>query len=189
MKKAQHFLFLGLLGVAPLAAADLSYTYLGAGYVIDGEVDGINVDLDGFSFAGSFAVGENFYILGNAQMLETDPGDADVDRIDLGAGFHTPIAPGMDFDGSLAYSDVEIGRFDGDGFQLRGGVRGKPNEFFEWGAHLVYEDLDFDDLGSDSDVGYDLNARYFFSGTLSAGLNLRDVSDIETMTINVRFDF
>ncbi|MCW8195130.1 hypothetical protein F6455_10065 [Proteobacteria bacterium 005FR1] len=185
MKKTKHLLLASMIVAAPMASAELSYTYVTAGYVIDGEVDGTSFDLDGLTLGGSFAVREDVYIFGNYQALETDPGNIDVDRIDLGAGFHTPIAENIDFDVSLAYSDIEIGSADGDGFQLKGGLRGMPSSVFEWNAYLVYEDIDFDD----SDTGYELAGRYFFAENISAGLTLRNVSDLETMAVNVRFDF
>jgi hypothetical protein len=189
MKKAKYLLLTSLIGVAPLASAELSYDFVRVGYVFDGEVDRTNVDLDGFSFGGSLTVTEDVYAFGNYQALETDPGDADVDRIDLGAGFHTPIAENIDFDISLAYSDIEIANFDGDGFQLKGGLRGMPSSVFEWSAYLVHEDFDFDNFNSDSDTGFELEGRYFFQDGISAGITLRDVSELETLAINVRFDF
>lgn len=184
MKKAKHLLLASVLTVTPaFAFADLSYNYLSAGYVFDGEFDAAGVDLDGFAFGGSFAVINNVYLFGNYQMLETDPGDVDFDRFDLGAGFHTPVADNIDLDISLAYTDIEIGSFDDDGYQLKAGVRGLPSNVFEWSAYLVHEDI------NESDTGFELGARYFFVDDMSAGLALRDVSDVETLAINFRVDF
>ena len=189
MKRTKYLLLACFIGASPWAAAQLSYTNVGAGYVLDGEYDLIGVDLDGFMFSGSVAVTPNVYILGDVQFLESDPGNVDFDRIDLGVGYHMPVGSNVDFDGSFSFSDIEVGSLDGDGFQLQGGLRGMPTSQFEWSAYLIYEDLDLDNIGGDSDVGFSVGGRYFFSSHASVGGNLRDVSDVETLTVSVRFDF
>lgn len=189
MNKMKYLLVTCLAGISPWAAAELSYTNVGVGYVLDGEFDLVNVDLDGFAISGSVAVADSFYVLGEYQSLETDPGNADLDRINVGVGFHTPVGSYVDFDGSFSYSDIDVVNVDGNGFQLQAGLRGMPTGEFEWGAYLIYEDLDLDNLGGDSDTGYSFGGRYFFANNASVGANLRDVSDVQTLTIGLRFDF
>ncbi len=189
MKARKYLLLGGLLLVAPWASADLSYTNATLGYVVDGDIDGSSVDVDGLQLSGKFAFNENFFVLGNFERLETDPGNTDLDRFDIGAGYHTPLNDIVDIVGSIAYTDVEVGSFDGDGFTITGGLRAMPSSVVEVSADLVYEDIDIDGVSDDSDTGFQVEGRYFFSNTLSGGLKYRDVRDLETLAINVRFDF
>ncbi len=189
MNVTKFFVLGGLLLAAPLASADLSYSNATIGYVFDGDIDGTSVDVDGFVFSGRYAVNENIFLLGNYQQLETDPGNLDIDRFDIGVGYHSPVTEQIDVVGTFSYSDVEVANIDGDGFEFTAGLRGMPNSMLEFGAYLVYEDIDSDNAGSDSDTGFALEGRYLLGNNISAGLNYRDVSDLQTFSINARFDF
>lgn len=172
---------MGLVAMSHWASADVSYTNFGVGY-IDG--DYFDVDVDGFELRGNFALNSDFHLLAGLQSLDADVG-GDVDVLNFGAGWHTAFSPNMDFVATASILDVDIGNFNTDGIRLTGGFRGMPSSEFEFLANLVFEDID----DVDDDTGYEIGGRYFVKQDTSVGVTLRDVSDLETFRIDIRFDF
>jgi len=180
MKKMKIIALAGLLSVAPWAAADLSYTNFSVGYV-DG--DFFDVDVDGFDLRGNFALNSSFHLLAGYSALDADGGDIDI--LGFGGGWHTGLSETLDFVATASILDVDFDNFSSDGVRLTGGIRAQPSSEFEFYADFVYEDIDdFDD-----DTGYDIGGRYFFNTDTSAGIALRDVNDLETLRLDIRFDF
>lgn len=180
MKKINITLLAGLVSVSQWAAADLSYTNFSVGYV-DG--DFVNTDIDGFYLGGSFSINSDIFLLANYAAL--DANSSDIDRLRFGAGYRIGINQDIDFVTTFSILDFDNGNNSSDGYQLTGGIRGKLNREIEYFADIVKEDIDdFDD-----DVGIELGARYFFTRENSVGVSIRDVNDIDTFKIDVRFDF
>ena len=172
--------------------SDLSYTYVGLAYQT-GEV--LNEDFSGFGVSGSAALNESIFVIGNYNRMTSDDkynvgfgsDDIEVTQFDLGLGFHTPVAKNIDFVASLSYADAEIKYFgnkaDGNGYLLNAGIRAKPTEMLEFGAAINYADIE-----DDGETGYSLSARYFAAPTLSIGLGYGSADDIDTLSLDVRFD-
>ena len=182
MKKMKIAMLTTLLAASPWAFADLNYTNFGVGYV-DGDYN--NADVDGFEIRGSFALNNNFHLLASYDALDVDPGGVDLDILAFGGGWHTDIAVNLDFVATAAILDVDVGNFSTDGIRATGGVRGLLSKEVEFSADLVYEDID--DI--DDDIGYEIGGRYFVNRDMSLGVTLRDVNDIDTLRLDIRFDY
>lgn len=184
MKKFKITFVAGLLAISNWAFADVSYTNFGVGYV-NGDFG--NADADGFQLRGNFAINSSVYLLADYTALDIDgPGtDDDLDILNFGAGWHTGLNEVVDFVATASILDVDRSSSNADGLRLTGGVRGLAGNEFEFGAHLVFEDID----DAENDTGFEFEGRYFFSGDASVGFTLRDVSDLEVFRIDVRFDF
>lgn len=184
MNKIKIALLTGLISVSPFAAADLSYTNFGVGYV-DG--DWFNADSDGFQLRGSFALNSDLFLLGSYDALDVDAGigSFDLDILAFGVGYRNTLSSDMDFVATASILDVDIGIGSTDGIRLTGGVRGMANSEIEYTANLVYEDID----DVDDDIGFEIGGRYYFTRENSFGVTLRDVNNLETLRLDVRFDF
>ena len=180
MKKINLALLASLVLVSPWAAADLSYTNFSVGY-IDGDIR--SADIDGFDLRGSISINSDIFLLANYSALDSN--GVDIDLLRFGAGYRTALTEDIDFVTTFSILDFDNGNNSSDGYQLTGGIRGKANREIEYSAELVKEDIDdFDD-----DIGIEVGARYFFTRENSVGVSLRDVNNIDTFRISVRFDF
>lgn len=121
---------------APTASA-FNYTYVEGGYV-DVEIDGF--DDSGLRAAGSFGVAPNVALIGEY----ADVGD--LSQMSLGAIYHAPLMPTLDWFAGGSYENVDIDNYDDDsGFGLRGGLRWKlPALPLELIPEVRYVDV-FDD--------------------------------------------
>ena len=172
--------------------SDLSYTYVGLAYQT-GEV--LNEDFSGFGVSGSVALNESVFLIGHYSDLTSDDkyhvgfrsDDIEVTQFDLAVGFHTPVAKNIDFVASLSYADAEIKYFgnkaDGNGYLINAGIRAKPTDILEFGAAINYADIE-----DDGEAGYTLYARVFAAPKLSIGLGYGSADDIDTLSLDVRFD-
>lgn len=182
MKKMKIAALTSMLLASQWAAADLSYTNFGVGY-IDGDI--FNADLDGFEVRGNFALNSSFHLLGSYSALDQEPSGLDLDVLSFGAGWHTELNPNLDFVATGAVLDVDNGFISDNGIRLTGGVRGLAGEQFEFSGDIVFEDIDdFDD-----DIGIEVSGRFFIDRDLSIGLTKRDVNHIDTIRLDIRFDY
>lgn len=159
-----------MIPTAAMAAGDLSYTYIEAGYLVQ-DVDMYednqifnNVledfdDGDGFEIEGSVAFTDNFFGFGNYSKTSADftfvddaglriPRGQDVKTLTVGVGYNRPIAVGQgqtDFVARAAYFDSDYGDFN---------LGADDNEINEW------DDVDnaFNDLSEDASDGFKLDA-------------------------------
>lgn len=183
-----------LLGVlfcccSALANADVSYTNFGVG-IVDGDIFGRGAD--GFDLRGSFGFLDNFHAYASFQTLDTRiniPGvgviDADVDRFDIGGGYHRELVQDLDFVATFGIVDFDNGNGSSDGIQASAGVRGSLDNYIEYSVEAVYENLD--DI--DSDTGLQLGARYYLTRFNSVGLTIRDVGGFDLVRLDFRFDY
>ena len=136
-----------VLFAVPAFAADLNYNYVEFGYQrVD--VDGASEDADGFGIAGSFEVGENWFVAASYAQAEWEEAgfDLDYDTLSVGLGYHVGISDNVDFYGSLSWLRVDasiggLGSADEDGYGATIGLRGMVGDNVELSGHLGYADL------------------------------------------------
>jgi len=189
MKKCKLGVLLGFCFCSALTHAGPSYTNFGVG-LVDGDFFGRSAD--GFDLRGSFAFLDNFYAYASYQTLDTRvniPGlgvlDVDVDRFDIGAGYHRELVSDLDFVASLGIIDFDNGNRTSDGFQASAGIRGTLDDYIEFSAEAVHENLD----DADSDTGIQLGARYYLTRFNSVGVTVKDVGGFDLIRVDFRFDY
>lgn len=170
-----------------VALAEFTYSNVEVSF-IDVELDGAaNVEGDGFEIAGSYDLSNRLFLFGEWQDQSFDF-DIDGRSLELGAGLKHEINPDLDFVGTLSFMDIELdtgfGSAEDDGLALGGGIRSRLGDSFELDAMLRYIDLD-----QDSDTGFSLGGRYYFSQNLalSFGTDMHDNAD--TLRVGFRAEF
>lgn len=170
----------------PDAPSHFHYTFAELN-LFTGEVD--DEDADGFQLAGSYAFQPNLHIVGSFTTSDIDVpgGDADLDVLALGIGYHMPVMDKMDLVAELQLLHGEIdfsgGDDDDNGWSLGAGVRYWVADQVELNGGLEHVDL-FDD-----DTGLLLGGRYYFNDRISAGLGIELFDDVETIGLGVRMHF
>jgi hypothetical protein len=178
-----------LAGLAPsLAFAEMNYTKLEVS-LLDVERDSIvNVDGDGFAFAGAYELNDKIHLFGEWQDQSLDAG-IDGRSIEVGAGYSHGFSDTLDFVGTLSYMDAEVkvGNLtaDDDGLALGGGIRTRVSDSFEVDAGLKY--VDFDDSGSDT--GFSVGGRYYLNDSMAVGANAEFNDYADTLRIGFRWEF
>lgn len=161
-----------------LAMADgVSYDY------IQGGIQDYDDQFDGLEFEGSMSFNQNWY--GKAELMkgETNVGNADVDRIRLNVGFHTPINNSVDFVAEAGFEDYEIGGFDDSGFNALAGFRGMASQNFELGGYAQYSDV----LESTDLI---VEGRYHFNRNMSVGVEVGNDDELDNhYGANFRYSF
>jgi outer membrane protein assembly factor BamA len=178
-----------LVFAAPAFAGDLSYNYVQLGYQkIDFDDDiapGVSIDGDGFGIAGSFEIGESWFVgLGYAKS-DFDFG-IDLEQTSLGLGWHGPISDKADVFATLSYVQAEVsasgfGSVDDDGYGVSVGVRGMVSERFELGGSLGYVDF-----GDGDGTSFGANALYSITETFAAGVFVETDDDITSYGVGLR---
>jgi len=181
--------FLLLMGLSAGAAAEgLNYNFIELGY---GRVDieDADIDGDGFSVGGSFAVSDEFHLFGNYSTADFDF-DVDFTQFDLGIGFNTAIADNIDVVAKLSYEYVEIeasgfGSEDDNGYGIGIGLRALVSPQVE--LHGGVDHVDLSDSGSDTSLvaGF----RFNFMERFSVGLAGSWGDDFSTYTLAGRMYF
>ncbi|HEX7028867.1 MAG TPA: outer membrane beta-barrel protein [Gammaproteobacteria bacterium] len=193
MNKFFVMLALAFLGASFAGASDLSYTNVAIGYQ-QGEIG--DQDHSGIGVFGNFAVNDSLFVLAGYSALESDDevntgfGSGTIDRtaLNLGLGFHAPIADKADFVTSVAYSDQEAEfagmTSDGNGYVLSAGVRALPTGKVELNAFVNYADIE-----DESDTAVAASARYAASPAVSFGLTFSSADDADIVTLDGQYAF
>jgi len=170
-------------------SSGLSYDYAELTWVnAETDLDGGDLDGDGFALNGSYEFAPNFHVFGGFASLDLD-GPFDTTAFEIGAGYHQPIANGTDFVGRLSYIDGEVdtpfGDADDSGFGLSAGFRHIFTPEIQAAAFLNHADLD--DSGSETSV--EVFGEYFFTPEFTAGLSLEFGDDATVWSIGGRWYF
>ena len=171
----------------PAMAADVSYSYLEAGYVAN-EIDDFDVDGDGYLVRGSVGIGKSFYVLASYADADYDF-DIGAETLQIGGGVHWPLNPNLDALIELAYVDynVDVGGLGSggeDGYTFASGVRGRVAE--KWDVRV---DLRFTDVGSSEDTSVFAGARYYLTPQFALGPDVGLNGDGFTWGVFLRYDF
>lgn len=181
-----------VLAMATPAIADQpSYNFIVAGYQtveFDNPFGG-DVDGDGFAIGGSYAVAENWHIIGGYTSLGFDFG-IDLNELVIGGGYHTAISDTTSAFAELAYVNAEVdaggaGNVDDSGFGFSVGLRSNVTERVELSGFLSY--VDFGDGGDATSVGG--GAWYLVNDTIEIGVTAEFDEDVTGFGIGGRFFF
>jgi hypothetical protein len=201
------------------AAEDLSYSYLELDYInlnIDevGNSGSVLDDLDnggGWGLRGSLEIAPNWFAFGQYSVTDADASfiddqnlffraNTDINRLDLGAGFHNPVSAKTDLVLRLAYTDIDTDGFNfggtgnisfgdlnedsSDGFFIDAALRSQLREHIEGSVGLRYTDLQ--QIDNISIIG---NLMYEFSPSMGLNLGLEAGDKISHLLIGLRFNF
>jgi hypothetical protein len=174
-----------LLAGSYASAQGVSYNYLELGYQ--------RVDLDngptgdGFSLGGSVSFTESWYAVAGYGTADFNFG-ADLDQINIGAGYHLPLSENTDLFAELAYIDVSAGA-DGfvglgdNGFGVTIGARGMLTPRFELRGTAGYFDLG----GGADGTALGVEGWYSFGGKFAAGITANFEEDVTSLGLAVRW--
>lgn len=177
-----------MLGVSVSAAAqELSYSYVQAGFQ-QYDFDDINVDGDGFTFGGSVALNDSWYIVGGYASADLDF-SVDFNQLSLGAGYHSPLSNNTDWFAELAYVNAEFegfgGSADDSGYGVTLGARGMLSPDFELLGAITHTDL-----GDGADgTAISVAGWYNVAGNIAVGLTASFDDDVTTYGIAGRLYF
>ena len=142
-------------------------------------------DGDGLELRGSYALDENWFVLG--AWREVDFGPVDGRQLELGAGYAWQYRPGLDLIGAVKYIDVDVdGPFvsgDDNGLGLSAGFRHWLSPIIEWRGAVHHQRLD------DSDTYLELAGDYYLNDRISVGLSLEFAGDLDVLSIGGRWFF
>jgi hypothetical protein len=166
---------------------DFDYTFVQVGFLdADADVGPFDVDGDGFSVNGSFALRNNVHLVAGFTDQDYDRG-IDSRLLSFGAGFNTPLSSKLDFVADLSYVDAEVatlqGSADETGYDIRAGVRALVHSKVELEGRVSYLDLD----GSETSVH--VGGRYYFNDKFAVGAGLVDNDGGLGWNIGVRAEF
>jgi len=165
------------------ALADVSYSYLGAGYGAL-KPDGIS-RLDGYNLEGSVAVHENVHLIATNLRAKDSPVTAHRTRV--GAGYNVPLNSQFDMVGRLGWSFAKVdvsgfGSAKDDGVFGQAGVRGMATDALEVNAFLTYDD-------TEEKVSADLGAVYHFTPQFGGTAGYTYSSEVQTWNLGLRYNF
>lgn len=146
-------------------AQDLNYSYLQLNYgTVD--IDDLSVDGDGFGLDLSFALTDEFYIVGNYETAGLDF-SVDLTRWNAGVGFNSDIGENLDFIAELSYMyaevDAGIASADDSGILGRVGVRGAVSNVVELQGAARYDEIS-------EEFSFDAGALFNFNETFALGI-------------------
>lgn len=169
--------------VPAAALADVSYSYVGAGYMAF-KPDGIS-RLDGFGIEGSVAVHDNVHLIANYLRAKDSP--FTVNRTRVAAGYNMPLNSQVDVVGRLGWSFAKlsasnIGSAKDDGVFGQVGVRGMATDALELNGFLTYDDVE-------DKVSVDVGGVFNFTPAISASAGYTYSSNLQTWNIGLRYNF
>ena len=198
MLSKKKYLFITLLFATSFNyayARDLSYNYIAAGYsTFEDSSLGIDLDGDGFSFAGAFEINENLAGTASFSNAETDPVlgvTLEQDFTAFGLIAHTPVSPTTDIFGSFRIVMIDVSASDGfttvsdddTGNAISVGIRSLVNDNMELNAGFVRIDA-FDDSSTSTGFG----AKFFISDTAALTADYSTGDDVDTWTFGLFFE-
>jgi hypothetical protein len=181
--------WLPVAGFAQEAPSQLEYTYVELAYdESDFEVaGGGDVDGDGLTLSGSFAITDEWHAFASYGNADLDFG-IDIDTWAIGAGYRYPLRDDTDLYGRVLYISSETDvpgpfDFDDDGLGLQFRIRSLVTDVLELEGGIQYIDV------GDNDTSLQAGARYHFTDALSAGVGLTFAGDTDGISINARYTF
>ncbi len=160
---------------------DLSYSYA--------ELRFVDVDFrggDGLRLNGSYALDNNWLIVGGVTTLDFD-NNVDLTVLELGAGYVWKYSDDFDLTSTLRIVRTDVDdagvSTDDTGFALSAGIRGLLSPEFQIRGTVNHVNLD------NSDTYLELAGDYYFSERFSAGATLEFAGDTDAFTIGARWYF
>jgi hypothetical protein len=170
-------------------ASDLSYSYLELAYFeSDTDIEGTDLDGDGYGFLFSNGIAENLAIFFSYEDQEFDF-DFEGDARSLGVDYHTPFSDTGDIVVSFALVDVEVsqptlGSDDDTGNVIQFGLRNRVSETAEVGAFVSRVDV-FDD----TETSFGFNLALGAKDGVQAKLGYSTSDDTDVLSIGIRVNY
>ena len=160
---------------------DLSYNFAELRYVDVDDSDG-----DGFRLGGSFAVDDNWIIVGSYTSLDFS-NNVDGTLLEVGGGYVWHYSDDFDLvsKATLIRADVDtpFGDADDNGFALSAGLRGFVAPRFELRGFVNHINL------ANNDSFLQVAGDYYFTDQVSAGVSLDFGGDSDNFTLGARWYF
>ena len=183
------------VAASSVTAGNFNYTFAELGYR---NVDGDDMEADGFRASFSFAATEHFQVVGDYSRLWLDDMDGassvdvDIDEFKIGFGGHYPVTDKIDAVGQITYVDDE---YTGDavpddlgyktnintsdeGYEATLYGRIQASKKFELTPHLVHRDV-----GPDSETGFGLGLIYQLNRNFGLRFRATQFSDDNTTNL------
>jgi hypothetical protein len=177
------------------SAGGFNYTFAELGYR---NVDGDNIEADGFRASFSFGATEYIHVVGDYSRLfvddmdEASSVDVDIDEFKIGFGGHYPVTEKIDAVAQITYVDDE---YTGDavpddlgyktnintsdeGYEATLYGRIQASKKFELTPHLVHRDV-----GPDSETGFGLGLIYQLNRNFGLRFRATQFSDDNTTNL------
>lgn len=171
---------------AAAQAADISYSFIDAGYVTT-DIDGIGDSADGFLLRGSLEITDQVFVFAGYTSQSID--GLDVNDYGVGVGYAWSISDRADIYGKVGYvrAEADLAGFslEDDGYGLGVGIRGRVLDQLELEGAVNYTDLS--DLGDDT--SFAAAARWYFTGQFAVGVEAVLGEDATSYGIGVRWNF
>lgn len=173
---------------ASAGAQGFDYNYLTFGYG-NTDFDEVNVDGDGFTLGGSYAISDNLHLFLDYNSADLDL-NIDATTWGAGIGYNTSVSDDIDLIAKLSYEYIEldaplVGSVDDSGLGLGVGLRFAATSELELNAGINW--IDYSDSGSDT--AFEAGGWYNFTEAWSLGLNGEWSDDVSTYTVSGRFNF
>ncbi|MFW2374579.1 MAG: hypothetical protein ACN4GM_15745 [Gammaproteobacteria bacterium] len=167
-------------------AADFNYTWGQVSYDdVSLDISGLrNIDGDGLTFSGAYEVTPVVYVKGSISMWDMDFG-VDVDYLQFGAGYHTPVNNKTDAVFEFSFGDLDIDSTSIDSWTLSAAVRHQIDNKLELDGAIGLTDYDNDD----TEVFLAFNALYSFKKDIAGIFKFRTEDNIDIVSFGVRFYF
>jgi len=183
------------VAASSVTAGNFNYTFAELGYR---NVDGDNMEADGFRASFSFAATEHFQVVGDYSRLWLDDMDGassvdvDIDEFKIGFGGHYSFTDKIDGVAQVTYVDDQYtGKAVPDGLGYKKNIntsdegyevtmfgRVQATKNFELTPHVVYRDV-----GPDSDTGLGLGLVYRLNRNFGLRFRATQFSDDNTTNL------
>jgi hypothetical protein len=183
------------VAASSVTAGNFNYTFAELGYR---NVDGDDMEADGFRASFSFAATEHFQVVGDYSRLWLDDMDGassvdvDIDEFKIGFGGHYSFTDKIDGVAQVTYVDDQYtGKAVPDGLGYKKNIntsdegyevtmfgRVQATKNFELTPHVVYRDV-----GSDSDTGLGLGLVYRLNRNFGLRFRATQFSDDDTTNL------
>ncbi len=146
------------------------------------DIDNSPFEPDGFELDFNYELSDNVYL--SADHAKVDEANVDMKMTNLGIGFKSDINNSSTVFAQIDWANYEAANYDEKGYKLSAGIRSNVTENIELTG--AYEYLDIDDESANY---YVVGAAYKFSDALSLYADYKLESDVDQMSLGVRFNF
>lgn len=164
-------------------ASELSYSYVD---LARAERDADGDKASGLRLEASVALADFWYIAASSESLSADnAASGDPELLLISTGFHRALRDDTDLVASVGFLNFDNGVSDGDGYQLKLGLRALPRPRLEAQAALLHRNIDEQTLN-----GWQLGLRFFVKKAISLGLTHESFNDdSDELAVSARLDF
>lgn len=174
---------------AALAADDVSYSFVEAGYGYSEIGGGMVLDGDGFNLAASIELPANFVVA--ASYRDYDYGPGNLSELSAGIGYKWALGSSFNLLTAASYENQDYGSGDEfSGFGIAVAVRGMVTDTVEIGASVKYNDLE---SPMPTFFSTSIGVRKYFNPSFAGGIEVRksdfQIAGETSIIATLRYDF